>query len=275
MRILFLALSLAAALRAGSADRPFPPHRIADNLYYVGSEQLASYLITTPQGHILINTSLEQTVPLIKASVEKLGFRFTDIRILLISHAHFDHCESLATVKAATGAKVFIMRGDDDVVRSGGKGAIGGYHPWKPVPVDRVLKDLDTVQLGSVTLTAHLTPGHTRGCTTWTFITRDRGRRLDTVIVGSPNVNPGYRLVNNRDYPEMAHDYERTFAVLASLPCDLFLGAHGGYYGMREKFRAVATGHTNPFVDAAGYRNFVEEKRAEFQQELQRQRHSK
>jgi metallo-beta-lactamase class B len=271
LKLAFVTLIIAAGLRGAFADRPFPPHKIADNLYYVGSEQLASYLITTPDGDILINTSLEQTVPLIKASVEKLGFHFKDIRILLISHAHFDHCESLATVKAMTGAKVYIMKGDDDVVRSGGKGAVGGDHPWKPVAVDRVLSDGDTVALGGIVLTAHLTPGHTKGCTTWTMVTRDESRKLNVAIVGSPNVNPGYRLVKNRTYPEIADDYKRMFAVLKSLPCDIFLGAHGSYYGMEQKYSELKSGGSNPFVDSAGYQNFVEAKRIEFETELRRQ----
>jgi metallo-beta-lactamase class B len=271
MRSLLLTLLFATALRGAFADRPFPPHKIADNLYYVGSEQLASYLIVTPQGDILINTSLEQTVPLIRASVEKLGFRFKDIRILLISHAHFDHCESLATVKALTGAQVFVMKGDDGVVRSGGKGAVGGYHPWKPVAVDRVLQDGETVRLGQFELVAHLTPGHTQGCTTWTFLARDGGRSYHAVIVGSPNVNPGYRLARNPTYPGIADDYKRTFAVLRSLPCDLFLGAHGSYYDMEDKYRRIGQGGGNPFIDPAGYRRYVEDRQAAFEAELSRQ----
>ena len=271
MRNLLVGLLLLGGLQAKFLDHPFPAHHVIGNLYYVGSEQLASYLIVTPQGNILINTGLEETVPLIRANVEKLGFHFKDIRILLISHAHFDHCESLATVKAATGAKVYVMQGDADVVSSGGKGAVGGYHPWKQVTVDKVLHDGDTVALGGTTLVAHLTPGHTKGCTTWTLAARQDGKSYPVVIVGSPYVNPGYRLVGKQTYPGMTKDFERTFTVLASLPCDVFLGAHGSYYDMAAKYQRLSNRGPSPFIDPAGYRAFVQETQKEFEQKLKAQ----
>src|SRR6266404_70737 len=190
---------------------PFPPFRIAGNLYYVGSKGLASYLITTPQGHILINSDLEESVPLIRASVEKLGFKFGDIRVLLISHAHWDHDGGSAAIKRLTGATYMVMDADVPVVESGGKTDFqyGSQPPslYPPTKVDRVLHDGDVVKLGGVTLVAHLTPGHTKGCTTWTMRVEDGGKTYDVVIVGSPNVNAGYRLVNNSLYPQIAQDY--------------------------------------------------------------------
>jgi|SRR5450432_2015895 metallo-beta-lactamase class B len=263
----------------------FPGHRVMGNVYYVGSKGLASYLITTAQGHILINSSLGSSVDLIRESVEKLGFKFSDVKILLISHAHFDHCAGSARVKELTGAKYMVMDADVPVVESGGKldfqygdSADGRY---KAAKVDRVLHDGDEVKLGGVVLVAHKTPGHTRGCTTWTMKVAEGagsgpdsggGKVYDVVIVGSPNVNPGYKLVGNADYPEMARDYELTFRVLKSLPCDVFLGAHGSYYGMEEKFARLKDGAANPFVDPAGYRSYVAEREAAFRAELGRQK---
>src|SRR5512146_2482943 len=197
---------------------PFPAHHVVANVYFVGSKGLGIYLVTTPRGHILINAGVEDSVPLIRESVEKLGFRFTDIKVLLISHAHFDHDAGAADIKRLTGAKYFVMDGDVPVVESGGKkDFFYGNRPglrYPPAMVDRILHDGDTVRLGDTVLTAHLTPGHTKGCTTWTMRVKEKGRALDVVIVGSPNVNPGYRLAKNSSYPGIASDYERTFRVL-------------------------------------------------------------
>ncbi|HYT77325.1 MAG TPA: subclass B3 metallo-beta-lactamase [Vicinamibacterales bacterium] len=254
---------------------PFPPFRIAGNLYYVGTKDLASYLIATPQGHILINSNLDATVPLIRSSVEHLGFKFNDVRILLISHAHWDHDAGSATIKRLTGAKYMVMDGDVPVVESGGKKDFHyGDTPssqYAPAKVDRVLHDGDEVALGGAVLVAHLTPGHTKGCTTWTLKVSEAGKTYDVAIVGSPNVNPGYKLVNNPLYPEIAADYERMFRVLKSLPCDIFLGAHGGYFDMQGKY-ARRSENNAAFVDPAGYQAFVAHKEEEFRHELARQR---
>lgn len=253
------------------ADEPFPAHRIVGNVYYVGSKQLASYLITTPEGHILINSSFEETVPLIRVATESLGFKFSDVKILLTSHAHSDHVAGNALVKELTGAKVFVMRGDDEIVASGGAGQyLYKNSRWKPCRVDRVLDDGDEVKLGGTTLVARRTPGHTRGCTTWTWRTTDGDKTYDVVVIGSPNVNPGYRLVNNSDYPEIAADFTKTFAVLKSLPCDVFLGAHGDYYNMIAKHERVG-GSANPFLDSDGYKAYVDQKEKAFRRTLAEQ----
>jgi metallo-beta-lactamase class B len=271
-------LVFAAGLFAqGSPDwtQPFPPHRVVGNVYYVGSKGLASYLITTPQGHILINSSLEASVPLIRQSIEKLGFHFNDVKILLISHAHWDHCAGSALLKEQTGARYMVMDADVAEVEAGGKGNFQyGNSPdslYKPVKVDRVLHDGDQVKLGDAVLTAHLTPGHTKGCTTWTMKALDGGKTYDVVVVGSPNVNAGYQLVKNALYPQIATDYERTFRVLKSLPCDVFLGAHGDYYGMAAKFAAMKDGQPNPFIDPEGYKRYVAERENAFRAELKKQ----
>src|SRR5258708_13491036 len=210
----------AQALQFGGAkewSEPFPPHRMIGNIYYVGSRGLAAYLITTPQGHILINSNLKTSVPLIRESIEKLGFRFDDVKILLISHAHFDHDAGSAELLKLTGAKYMVMDSDVGVVESGGKSDFqygDDATLLYPAPkVDRVLHDGDELKLADTTLIAHKTAGHTRGCTTWTLKMNDAGKTYDVVIVGSPNVNPGYKLVNNARYPEIADDYAHEFRV--------------------------------------------------------------
>ncbi len=255
---------------------PFPPFRIADNLYYVGSKGLANYLVTTPQGNILINSDLEANVPLIQASIEKLGFKFKDTKILLISHAHWDHDAGSAMIKEITGANYMVMDADVAVVESGGKTDFEyGNSPttlYRPAKVDRVLHDGDEVKLGDAVLVAHLTPGHTKGCTTWTMQVTDRGKAYNVVVLGSPNVNPGYKLVDNKAYPEIAEDYERMWRVLKSLPCDIFLGAHGSYFGLEEKYALMKEGSPNPFVDPSGYKKCIAQKEQDFRAELARQK---
>lgn len=267
-------LPLSAQTPPGWTE-PFPPHRVVGNVYYVGSRELASYLITTLQGHILINSNLESSPPLIQSAVEKLGFKFSDVKILLISHAHWDHDAGSALVKQMTGAKYMVMDGDVDVVESGGKTDFqygnSTSTQYRPAKVDRVLHDGDEVRLGDIVLTAHLTPGHTKGCTTWTLKVRDGGKDYNVVVVGSPNVNPGYKLVNNTAYPKIASDYEKTFRVLKWLPCDIFLGAHGGYYDMEAKYARMKTTTSNPFIDPAGYAAYLSEREQTFRKELERQ----
>lgn len=272
-------LAVAGTLAAQDSPdwtEPFPPFRIAGNLYYVGSKGLANYLITSPRGHILINSDLEASLPLLQSSVEKLGFRFNDVKILLISHAHWDHDAGSAAIKALTGAKYMVMDGDVSVVESGGKSDFHyGNRPTLLYPatkVDRVLHDGDEVKLGDVVLVAHLTPGHTKGCTTWTMKVEEAGKAYDVVIIGSPNVNPGYKLVENPSYPLIASDFERTFRVLKSLPVDIFLGAHGSYFDLENKYARLKDGAPAPFIDPVGYRTYVSERENAFRTELKKQK---
>lgn len=255
---------------------PFPAFRIAGNLYYVGSKGLASYLVTTPEGHILINSNLEAGVPLIRTSVESLGFKFSDIKILLISHAHSDHNGGSALIKELTGANYMVMDADVEAVESGGKTDFHYRNDpetlYKPTKVDRVLHDGDEVKLGGSVLTAHLTPGHTKGCTTWTMKVQEGATTHNAVIVGSPNVNPDYVLVGNALYPQITEDYEKTFRVLKSLSGELFLGAHGNYFDMETKYERLKRGVTTAFVDAPGYNHFVADKEEAFRSELRKQR---
>ena len=282
MKTFFLSLLLTLVF-AGSAfaqatpdwTNPFPPYRIIGNVYYVGSQGLASYLITTKEGHILINSSLESSVPLIRESIEKLGFKFGDVKILLISHAHWDHCAGSASIKELTGAKYMVMDADVPEIEAGGKGNFQyGDSPtsrYQPTKVDRVLHDGEAVKLGDAVLTAHLTPGHTKGTTTWTMKAKEGDRTYNVVIIGSPNVNAGYKLVNNALYPQIASDYERMFRVLKLLPCDVFLGAHGNYYGMEAKYARMKEHAANPFIDPEGYRSYVAEREQTFRAELAKQ----
>jgi CubicO group peptidase (beta-lactamase class C family)/glyoxylase-like metal-dependent hydrolase (beta-lactamase superfamily II) len=224
----------------------FTPHRIIGNIYYVGTNSLASFLITTPEGHILINSSYERNVPLIQRSVEQLGFKFSDVRILLGSHAHADHQEGDALVKQLTGAKLVVMKEDVPALEMMTPGD-------KPHIVDQVIHDGESVTLGGTTLVAHLTPGHTRGCTTWTMKVTDEGRTYDVVIIGSFGVNPGFRLVGNTDVPHIADEFRRAFATARTLPCDVPLASHPAMFGMKEKYAALGAGRANPYVDPEGY----------------------
>jgi metallo-beta-lactamase class B len=270
-RLVLCSVLLAAvpllAQRGGQTDfnKPFPPHKVIGNVYYVGSEQLASFLITTPAGHILINSDFEATVPVIRAAVEKLGFRFADIKILLGSHAHGDHMEGDALIKQLTGAQVMAMEQDVPALRAMTPGN-------KPHPIDRILKDGEEVKLGNTTLTAHLTAGHTKGCTTWTLKTEEGGKTYNVVILGSVGVNPGYVLVNNKDYPQIADDYIRSFKVLRSLPSDAFLGAHGSFYRMAEKYARLEKGGPNPFIDADGLKAHLDLQEKAFYSRLDEQK---
>jgi metallo-beta-lactamase class B len=267
--------SVALAQPAGWNDA-FPPHKIMDNVYYVGTKELATFLITTPQGHILMNSNYEASVPVIRTGVEQLGFKFSDIKILLISHGHWDHGAGSALVKQLTGATYMVMAPDVPVVESGGRADFYyGSFPaalYPPTKVDRVLHDGDEVKLGDTVLVAHLTAGHTKGCTTWTMKVTEAGRDYNAVIIGSPNVNEGFDLVANKRYPQIADDYARGFGVLKSLPCDLFLGAHGKYFGMLEKRAQPKPGGANPFVDPVGYAKFVAEREKIFRDELAKQK---
>src|SRR5271156_3060181 len=278
--LLFVLTGSACAQTPADWTQPFPPHRVIGNVYYVGSKDLASYLITTPQGHILINSSLVSSPALIQKSVEKLGFKLNDVKILLISHAHYDHCAGSARIKQLTHAKYMVMDADVPVVEDGGKSDFqygkSADMQFPPTKVDRVLHDGDEVRLGGVVLVAHKTPGHTKGCTTWTLKVKDKGKVYDVVIVGSWNVNPGFRLVDKpgkpASYPGIATDYQKTFVTLKSLPCDVFLGAHGQYFDMLAKLERAKTGAgESVWIDPEGYKARVAEREQAFEAELKRQ----
>ena len=273
--------SLAGANPAWTT--PVAPFRIADNLYYVGSQDLGSYLIVTPKGNILINANLASSPPQIRASVEKLGFRWSDTKILLNSQAHFDHMGGAAQIIRETHAMNEVMDGDTSVVETGARTDFLAPSPnipaYSPVHVDRVLHDGDTVVLGGVTLTAHKTAGHTRGCTTWTMRAHLPGEPAGTlrniVIVGGTTFWSEYRFVatpgHRVSYPGIVQDFQHTFAELRALPCDVFLGAHGGYFDMLTKLKRYPQEGPKAFIDPAGYKEFVAESQQVFEQTLAKQ----
>jgi metallo-beta-lactamase class B len=229
----------------------FPAHTIIGNLHYVGTATLNSYLVTTPQGHILINTNYEDTVPLLRASVEKLGFKLTDIKIVLGSHAHPDHQQADALLKELSGGAMVMAMEQDVPALKAMKSPTG-----KTYSADRVLKDGEQVSLGGTTLTAHLTPGHTRGCTTWTTRIADGGRTYN-VVIACAGLQANAQLVNNKNYPEIAEDFARSLETWKSLPADVFLGAHSWFFDLAGKHKRLG-GATNPYVDPAGYKTWVD-----------------
>ena len=270
-----LAAAFSMALPAFSAPpnertrTPFPPFNIVGNIYYVGGQELASYIIKTRDGLILLNTGFEENTPMIEKSMEALGFHMKDVKILLISHAHTDHDGGAKDVIAASGAKYEVMDKDVEVVESGGK---LDYHYWNnpeeyypAVKVDRVLHDGDTVELGGVVMTAHWTPGHTKGNTSWTMDETVEGKVLHVVFVGSPLGNRGMILLNNPRYPTIVSDYERGFATLKTLPCDVFLGSHGTYYNLADKYKKWQAGDKMAFVDPDGYKKFIDNAQRTFE----------
>jgi metallo-beta-lactamase class B len=286
--ILFLVLfchpkSIVAQL-SPSWTTPIAPFRITDNLYYVGSEDLASYLVVTPKGNILINANLSSSPPQIRASVEKLGFHWADTRILLNSQAHYDHTGGAAEVVRETHAQNMVMDGDVSVMETGARADFlspsPNILPYPPVHVDRILHDGDTVSLGEVTLTAHKTAGHTRGCTTWTMRSHLPGEQAGTtrniVIVGGVSFWSEYHFVATPghavSYPGIAQDFQHTFSELNALPCDVFLGAHGGYFDMLTKLKRYAQVGPRVFLDPAGYKEFVADAQETFTKELSKQK---
>lgn len=262
MRRLLLLLLVAAPLLAQkdpvsrSWNQPVEPFRIAGNLYYVGASDVTSYLITTPSGHIVLDGGFEETAPMIIANIRKLGFKVEDVKILLSSHAHYDHAGGLAELKRVTGATFYATAGDLPMLARGGLDdpQFGNRFPFPPVRADRIVEDKQRISLGGTTLTAHITPGHTRGCTTWTM----RAGNLDVVFLGSPSVPSEYRLTDNPRYPDAVDDYRRQFARLHALRCDIFLASHGNFFDLAGKMKSLRPHQrVNPFIDSEGYHRFV------------------
>ena len=277
------ALMLLPSLPAGaqkdptsrSWNQPVEPYKIVGNVYYVGASDITSYLITTPQGHILLDGGFEETVPIIRESAKKLGFKIEDVKILINSHAHYDHAAGLAELKKLTGAAFYASEKDAPLHARGGKDdfAFGDRFLYPPVKADRLLKNGDKVTLGGVTLTAHLTPGHTPGNTTWTMKAEEGGKSYDVAFVSSPTINPGVVLTNNPKYPGIADDYATTFRVLKSLPCEVFLGSHANFFNGLGKAERLRKGETpNPFIDPQGCRAFIAQREKVYRDQLAKER---
>lgn len=288
--VLFLLLLLTAvASRAETYPAgwmtPVKPFEIADGLYYVGSRDLAAYLVATPAGLILINANTPQSPPQLKKSVEALGFHWKDIHILLISHAHVDHAGGAAAIRKQTGARLEVMEGDVDVMETGGEtdfafGGKGKPLQFPPVHVDQVLHPGEVITLGGASITALRTPGHTRGNTTFTLQAHVPGEPAGSlqhvVIVGSWSVLDSYRLLTVRggksaSYPGIASDYTQTFATLAALPCDVFLGAHGSFFDMLDKLKRMPQEGDRVWIDPQGYRRAVSAAQHAFELAYQRE----
>jgi metallo-beta-lactamase class B len=272
------ALSFAGGPAPGSGlapeyaamNGPMTPFRIADNLYYVGASDVTSFLIVTRDGYILIDGGFEQTAPAILDHIRALGFDPAKIRYILNSHAHFDHAGGIAAIRAATGAKFAASAADAPVLKEGGANdfALKGYL-FPPAAPDRIVADGERVTLGGVSITAHITAGHTKGCTTWTLPLTVDGRRQTALFLCSLSVLSEYRLIGDPNYPGQADDFEKTFATLESLPCDVFLGSHGSFFDLKGKAAKLAAGATpNPFVDPRGCRAYVAKARAVFDTRL-------
>ena len=260
---------------ADDAAAPYKPFRIADQLYYVGANDYSSYLIATKAGLIVIDGGDKPVGPRVVANIEALGFNPKDIKILLNTHEHFDHAAGLAELKrAAPGAKFYASAADGAIVADGGKGdpfLKGARFEYEPVKPDVIVKDRDKVTLGGMTLTAHITAGHTPGCTTWTFPVTVAGKTRQALDLCSASVLPGYKLGKTETYPGQTKDYEKSFATWKSLPCEVFLGSHGQFFDMHEKRAKLDAGQADAFVDPAGCKAFVEKAEAHFRDELKKQ----
>lgn len=273
--VLFVLICILAAMGFSSEpNQPISPFRIIGNVYYVGGSNVTSFLIVTRQGDILIDGGYARTAPEIEQSIRKLGFRLRDVKVLLNTHAHSDHAGGLAQLKRDTGAEFEAMAEDAPVLERGGRGDFyfGNRLTFPAVKPDRILHDGDTVSLGGVTLRAVLTPGHTKGCTTWTWTERENGHTYHVVDVCSATVLSGYRLIGNPAYPGIAQDYRKTFERLKHLPCDVFLASHADFFSMQEKLARFEHGENpNPFIDPEGYQRFVQYYEAQFQAALKKQ----
>ena len=255
-----------------ASNQPVKPFRVVGNIYYVGASEVTSFLITGSAGHVLIDAGFAETAPQIERNIAALGFRLTDVKILLNGQAHFDHAGGLAELKRLTGARLIASAADAELLARGGKGdfAFGDRLTYEPVKANRIIADDESISLGDTKLTAHLTPGHTKGCTTWTTSVDENGHTSRVVFLGGVTI-PDYKLVGNALYPGIADDYARSFALLKQLPCDIFLGAHGSYFGLQKKLPHI--GETpNPFIDPDGYRRHIEEFERAFHEQLDREK---
>lgn len=258
------AQSQANDLKA-TMNQPVEPFRIIGNIYYVGASDIGSYLIVTPQGDFLLDGGFVETAPMIESSIQKLGFKLSDIKYILSSHEHLDHAGGISALQSKTGAKFVALEQEVPGLTEG-----KSFPAAKP---DQVIHDGDTVKLGDVVMTAHLTPGHTRGCTTWSTVVKDSGRSYNVVFVGSASVLPMYKLIDRpgapATYPGIEQDYEKTFRVLRSLPCDVFLASHGSFYSLVDKRGVMEKKPAqNPFIDPWGYQAYILRAEAVLQKEL-------
>ena len=263
-------------------DIPTKPFKVIGNIYYVGvtdpsgkgDQDSVAYLITTPQGHILLDTIYDRTVPLIIENIQKMGFRHQDVKIMINSHAHTDHMAGHPRMKEMTSAQVVMSEKDSIVLQDGGRSDFrsDGRELWKPMKADRIIKNGDQVTLGGVTLTAHLTPGHTKGCTTWTMVAEEAGRKYNVVIACGVRAQENVPLIGNTKYPEIAEDFAGSFATLKSLPADIFLGVHGSWFDLAGKAKRLEQGGPNPFLNPGEYRDYIATFERQYIEQLRKER---
>ena len=273
----FVALAAPASAQSSLAEqralwnRPLEPFRIIGNVYYVGTASIASYLVTDGAGHVLIDGGMEESAPQIAANIRRLGFRLEDVRVLLINHAHWDHAGGLAELKRLSGARLVASAADSGDLERGFNADRGDTARFAPVAVDRHIEEGARVRSGGVELTAHLTPGHTRGCTSWTMRAYEGGRGFDLLFACSLTV-AGRNLVDDQGYREAARDFEGSFARLRTIPADIFLGFHASHFGLDERRRRLLAGDALAFVDPGEARRRIDSAYAEFRAEWDRQR---
>ncbi|CAL76016.1 putative Beta-lactamase [Bradyrhizobium sp. ORS 278] len=253
-------------------NTPTEPFKVIDNIYYVGTNGLASYLITTPQGHILIDTVMPESTALIETSIGKLGFKVADIKYVINTHAHIDHTGGLAQIKQETGAQMVAGAKDVPLLE-------GGFYPGReeerylnfpPVKVDRAVREGDTVTLGGVTLTAHETPGHSPGCTSWTTEVKDGDATRSVIFFCSATVALN-QLVGRPTYPGIVDDYKKTYAWAKTVHPDVLLAPHPEMYGMADKRAKIADGAPNPFVKPGEFNAYLDKLEAQFNEGLAKQ----
>src|SRR4051812_43166523 len=262
--------------KAEVGNEPFAPFKIAEGLYYVGASDYTSYLIVTKAGLVVIDGGDAPTGHQVVQNIRALGFDTGKIKILLNTHQHFDHAAGLAEVKraAAPDVKFYASQDDGAIVGAGGKGdplLKGARFEYEPVKPDVIVKDGDKVKLGELTLTAHVTGGHTKGCTTWTFPVTVAGKTRQALDLCSATVLPGYKLGKTETYPGQTADFEKSFATWKALPCEVFIASHGAFFDMVAKRKALDAGKADAFVDPAGCRAFVDKAEARFKDELAKQ----
>jgi metallo-beta-lactamase class B len=259
--------------------KPFPPFRIVGDLYYVGTYDLAVYLITTKEGNILINTGINDSAPAIRANIESLGFKFSDVKLLLATHGHWDHVGAMAEIKQLTGAQMLMHEGDVDLLESGGgqdfRFPEGRGSIYPPIKVDRRLKDGDRVRLGETELTVLHHPGHTKGATSFTYTTEDGGRKYEVLIVNMPSINPGVTVGYMPGYPQINEAYLTTLAKQKQLKPQVWVSSHAGHFDMHQKYKPGDPYDPNRFVDPEGYQKKIQSYERLFNEAHQREREGK
>lgn len=253
-------------------SEPVEPFRIVGNIYYVGASNIASYLITSPEGHFLIDTGVQGMTGSIKNNVEALGFQMSDIEVILSSHAHFDHIQGHAIMKRMTGAQVFAMDADADALESGRDLSPLGFEGWEPVEVDRRLQDGETITLGGVALTATWAPGHSPGCTTWSMDTADSGETMRVVFFGCNGPNDGVQLINNPRFPTLIEDALFGFDNMAKLQADIYLTGHPQvpFAGIEHLMRVQVRPH--PLLQQQPWSDFIAARKSDFEARVQAER---